>query len=90
LATHAVLADITEIGPGNGYAAGGNTATFSSGAQTTGTYKLVLADVTFHGIGRQHERLSLRCALQRDAVEPAQAADCVLGLRHEYHHHQRQ
>jgi len=42
--TNAVKADITEISAGNGYIAGGNTAAFSSGAQTTGTYKLVLSD----------------------------------------------
>ena len=51
LATHAVLADITEIGAGNGYAAGGNTATFSSGVQTSGTFKLIVADVTFTASG---------------------------------------
>src|SRR3954464_12393210 len=43
-AGNAVKADVTEIGAGNGYAAGGNTAAFTSGAQTGGTYKLVLAD----------------------------------------------
>ena len=42
--TDAVLADITELGAGNGYTAGGNAAAFTSGAQTSGTYKLVLAD----------------------------------------------
>lgn len=46
VATNAVFADVTEISAGNGYSAGGGTATFSSGAQTSGTYKLVLADVT--------------------------------------------
>src|SRR5713226_6446679 len=51
LATHAILSDITEIGAGNGYAAGGNTATFTSGAQTSGSYKLIVADVTFTASG---------------------------------------
>src|SRR5438445_6631231 len=49
--TNTILANITQIGAGNGYATGGNTATFSTGAQTTGTYKLVLADVTFTASG---------------------------------------
>lgn len=31
----------------NGYTAGGNALTISSSAQTTGTYKLVIADSTF-------------------------------------------
>jgi hypothetical protein len=49
--TNTVLANITQIGPGNGYATGGITATMSSSAQTSGTYKLVLADVTFTATG---------------------------------------
>lgn len=43
-AANAVKADITEIAAGNGYTAGGNTATVTSSAQTSGTYKLVLGD----------------------------------------------
>jgi hypothetical protein len=35
----------------NGYAAGGNTVTVSSSAQTGGAYKLVLADTTFTAAG---------------------------------------
>jgi hypothetical protein len=46
-ASNTVLADITQIASGNGYTTGGATATTSSSAQTAGTYKLVLADVTF-------------------------------------------
>lgn len=43
-ATNSVKTDITEISAGNGYTAGGNTASVSSSSQTSGTYKLVLAD----------------------------------------------
>jgi hypothetical protein len=42
--THASLSDITEISPGNGYTAGGNSASVTSSSQTSGTYKLVLGD----------------------------------------------
>lgn len=42
----AVKADLAEIAPGNGYTAGGNTATQTSSSQTAGLYKLVLADPT--------------------------------------------
>lgn len=35
-----------ETAAGNGYTKGGNAAAFTSGAQTSGTYKLVLADPT--------------------------------------------
>lgn len=46
VATHTTLADITDLTTANGYTAGGNAATVSTSAQTTGTYKLVLADPT--------------------------------------------
>lgn len=42
--THTGLANITEISAGNGYTAGGNAASVTSSAQTSGTYKLVLGD----------------------------------------------
>lgn len=51
VATNAVKADLTEIAAGNGYSAGGTQAVQSSSAQTSGTYKLVLADVTFTASG---------------------------------------
>lgn len=51
VSTHALLGDITEIGAGNGYSAGGTQATISSSAQASGTYKLVLADVVFTASG---------------------------------------
>ena len=44
VATNSVKANITEISAGNGYTAGGNTASVTSSAQTSGTYKLVLGD----------------------------------------------
>lgn len=50
-AANTVLADITQIANGNGYTTGGTAATISSSAQTSGTYKLVLADVTFTASG---------------------------------------
>ena len=50
-AANTVLANITEITPGNGYSAGGSAATFVSGVQSSGTYKLVLNDVTFTASG---------------------------------------
>lgn len=46
-----VAADITQIGSGTGYTTGGATVTTSTSAQTSGTYKLVLADVTFTATG---------------------------------------
>ena len=42
--TNEVKADLTEIAAGDGYTAGGNTAAFTTGEQTSGTFKLVLAD----------------------------------------------
>ena len=45
------LASVTEISGTNGYTTGGTQATISSSAQTSGTYKLVLADVTFTASG---------------------------------------
>ena len=50
-ATNAVKGDLTEISSGNGYTSGGTAATISSSAQSSGTYKLVLADVTFTASG---------------------------------------
>lgn len=48
----AVKADLTsELGTANGYTSGGNTPTISSSAQSSGTYKLVLADTVFTASG---------------------------------------
>ena len=49
--TNTVLANITQISNGNGYTTGGATITTSSSVQTSGTYKLVLADVVFTATG---------------------------------------
>ncbi len=49
--SNTVKADLTEISAGNGYSAGGPTATISSSSQTSGTYKLVLADITITASG---------------------------------------
>lgn len=43
-ATHAVLADISQISGGNGYTSGGNQSNQSSSSQSGGTYTLVTAD----------------------------------------------
>jgi hypothetical protein len=51
VATNAVKADLTEITAQNGYPAGGTAASITSSAQTSGTYKLVLADVVFTASG---------------------------------------
>lgn len=47
VAGNSVKADLTDITAKNGYTAGGTAATISSSSQTSGTYKLVLADVVF-------------------------------------------
>lgn len=51
VSTNTVKVNITEIAAGNGYTAGGAALTISSSAQTSGTYKLVLADVVFTATG---------------------------------------
>ncbi|TMJ00818.1 MAG: hypothetical protein E6G97_17955 [Alphaproteobacteria bacterium] len=51
VATNAVKADLTEIAAGNGYTAGGTQSAQSSSAQTSGVYKLVIADVVFTASG---------------------------------------
>ena len=50
-ASNTILSNITQVSNGNGYTTGGTTATISSSAQTSGTYKLVLADVVFTATG---------------------------------------
>ena len=51
LVTYNQLSQITQIANGNGYVTGGATVTVSSSSQSSGTYKLVLADVTWTASG---------------------------------------
>jgi hypothetical protein len=50
-AANSLLADITEISAGSGYTAGGIDLTVASSGQTSGTYKLVLDDITLVASG---------------------------------------
>lgn len=51
VATNTVKANITEITAGNGYVAGGMTATLVSDVDTAGVYKLILAQVSLTASG---------------------------------------
>jgi hypothetical protein len=51
VATNTQLSNITQIANGNGYTTGGTTATLTSSSQTSGLYKLILADVVFTATG---------------------------------------
>jgi hypothetical protein len=51
IATNTVLANITQVGGGNGYTTGGNTITTTSSAQAGGVMKLVLADLVITATG---------------------------------------
>jgi hypothetical protein len=46
VATHTVLADITDLTTSGGYTAGGNSCTVTSWTNSSGTKKLILADPT--------------------------------------------
>lgn len=51
VATNEVSSQLTDISAGNGYSAGGGSLTTSTSAETTGTYKLVIADFVFTASG---------------------------------------
>lgn len=51
VATNSVKADLTEISAGNGYTAGGTTASQTASSQSSGVYTLKLADVVFTASG---------------------------------------
>jgi hypothetical protein len=50
-ATNTVKSNITEISAANGYVAGGATAAFVSGNDTSGTYKLILSPASWTASG---------------------------------------
>lgn len=51
VATNTVLANITQIAATGGYSSGGYTITRTSSAQTSGAYKLILADLVITASG---------------------------------------
>ena len=51
VATNTVKSNITEISAANGYVAGGQTATFVSGNNASGTYRLILQPVQWTASG---------------------------------------
>jgi hypothetical protein len=51
IASNTILANITQVANGNGYTTGGSQAAITTSAQSSGTYKLVLVDVTFTATG---------------------------------------
>jgi hypothetical protein len=51
VASNTIKSNISEIGAGNGYTAGGGGAAFVSGNDTSGTYKLVLSQVSWTASG---------------------------------------
>lgn len=51
VASNTVKSNLTEIAAANGYTAGGVVASFVSGSDTSGTYKLVLSPVSWTASG---------------------------------------
>jgi hypothetical protein len=51
VATNTIKANLTEISAGNGYTAGGTAMTISSSSHSSGTQKVVAADVVFTASG---------------------------------------
>jgi hypothetical protein len=51
VATNTILANITQIAAGNGYATGGSAITVTASSQTAGLYKLVANDLVFTAAG---------------------------------------
>lgn len=51
VATNTIKSNLTEIAAGNGYTAGGGNAAFVSGNDASGTYKLILSQVSWTASG---------------------------------------
>src|SRR6185312_13161308 len=51
VATNTIKSNLTEISAGNGYTSGGVAASFVSGIDTSGTYRLILSPVSWTASG---------------------------------------
>lgn len=51
VATNTIKSNLTEIPAGNGYTSGGVTASFVSGTDASGTYRLILSQVSWTASG---------------------------------------
>lgn len=51
VATNTIKNNLTEIAAGNGYTSGGVTASFVSGTDASGTYRLILSQVSWTASG---------------------------------------
>jgi hypothetical protein len=51
IASNTIKSNLTEISAANGYAAGGVAASFVSGTDTTGSYRLILSPVSWTASG---------------------------------------
>lgn len=71
IASNSIKSSLTEISAANGYVAGGNTAVFSSGVQTSGTFKLIVADVTFTASGGSFGPFQYACLYNDTPTSPA-------------------